>query len=236
MKTIINVIIQARMGSSRLPGKVLMDIAGKPLLMYLFERLAGAGLLGGTVLATSASPHDDLLEEFCRKTGVICERGPLDDVAGRFLQVLEKHGLKSFVRICGDSPFFDPGIILKGFELFERTGADLLTNTFPRSFPKGQSLEIFDSGSFVRAYGHFNVAEKEHISKYYYAHPEDFNIVNFTSGRNYSDENLCVDTAEDAESAKNIIAAMDRGHCGYGWEQIIELKHLVDRRELLDAR
>lgn len=226
----IPIIIQARMSSSRLPGKVLMDFRGKPLLKYLFERLAHAGLLEQTALATSSRMEDEALFEFCCREGVSCIRGELNDVAARFIKFIEGSGCDSFVRICGDSPLFDPEIIVYGIKLFLKSSPDLLTNTSPRSFPRGQSLEIFDSRTFVSAYPRFTPEDREHISRYFYTHSSDFKIVNFHSGGDYSSGNFCIDDMEDALRFERLIDAMDRPQQEYSWSDLVKLQKLVSRR------
>ena len=114
----VGAIIQARMSSTRLPGKVLITVANKPLIQYLIDRLSLCRMLGDITVATSLAQSDDLLESYCRVTGLQCFRGALDDVAGRFNAVLENYKHDAFVRINADSPLIDPDLIDKGISIF----------------------------------------------------------------------------------------------------------------------
>ena len=133
----IGAIIQARMSSERLPGKVLQQIAGKPMLQYLLERLEHCEVLDGLVVATSVDESDTPITSFCQRYGVSCYRGDLNNVAGRFNDVLDSYGFDAFVRINGDSPLLDQRLVDKAVELFKQHEADLATNALVRSYPKG---------------------------------------------------------------------------------------------------
>jgi spore coat polysaccharide biosynthesis protein SpsF (cytidylyltransferase family) len=222
----IKAIVQARMSSKRLAGKVLMPIAGKPLLAYLFERLALCRNIDGFVLATSVDASDDPVVRFCREKGVACIRGPLEDVAARLLGAADELNLGAFVRINADSPFMDPVLVDKAALLLqENQAADLVTNVFPRSFPKGQSVEALRVKSLRKAYERMITPEdKEHVTRFFYAHPNEYQIVNFVSEEDVGLENLCVDSAQDLAAAERIVLRMDRPLTSYGWKEILELK------------
>src|SRR4051794_2173021 len=104
-------VVQARSGSTRLPGKVLREVGGRPLLAYLLERLEHAVLIDGVVVATSDDASDDSVVAFCRTVGADCHRGPVADVAGRILGAVRERDLDAFVRISGDSPLLDQGLV-----------------------------------------------------------------------------------------------------------------------------
>ena len=135
-------IIQARMSSQRLPGKVLKEVQGRPLLDYVCKRISKSRLLQNTVVATSDHSSDDPVFEYCLNQGIECYRGPLEDVAGRFAGALLNYGAPAFLRISADSPFIDPELIDEAIRHFQSGKYEIVTNVFPRSFPKGQSLEI----------------------------------------------------------------------------------------------
>ena len=114
----IGAVIQARMSSQRLPGKVLMPLAGKPLVQYLLESLEHSAQLGGVVVATSDQPSDAALAHFCREQEVACYRGSLDDVTARLLGAAEWHSFEAIVRVCADSPLLDWRLVDQAVELF----------------------------------------------------------------------------------------------------------------------
>ncbi len=146
------IIVQARMGSQRLPGKVLYSVAGKPMLQYLLERLEHCRGVDKVVVATSSDQSDDPVFKFCRQYGATCYRGSLLNVAARFKELLDIYQFDTFVRISGDSPFLDPKLIELGLEIFCRDNFDLVTNVMPRSYPKGQSVEIVRGAALKAAY------------------------------------------------------------------------------------
>src|SRR5689334_213909 len=125
-------VVQARYSSRRLPGKVLQEVAAKPLLAYLLERLARCSTLRGIVVATSVEKSDDAIARFCIERGIELYRGPLADVLGRFVGAAETLNLDALVRINGDSPLLDPAIVDQAVELFEQGDVDLVTNVHPR--------------------------------------------------------------------------------------------------------
>ncbi len=185
-------VVQARMSSQRLPGKVLAPLAGKPALAWLLYRLASFDV----VVATSDEPSDGPVAAFCAERGVVCFRGPLEDVAARFAGVVERLGLDAFVRVSGDSPLLDPALVAEALELFEATRPDVATNVFPRSFPPGQSVEVVDAATFLAVRPEFDADDREHVTRFFYRHPERFRIENFSTVP-YAGPSHALDTPED---------------------------------------
>jgi spore coat polysaccharide biosynthesis protein SpsF len=216
-------LIQARASSVRLPGKVLREVAGKPLLQYLVERLRHAASLDRLVLATSSDVSDDAVAALGKRLGLEVIRGPLDDVLGRFLLAARQYALASLVRVNGDSPLLDPALVDRAVALYEAGGADLVTNTFPRSFPKGQSVEVMSCAALERAAASQDPQDREHVTRYLYRHPEQFRIANFAREPNAGDLQLSVDTADDLRVFERLIARLDRPHWEVGVEELIAL-------------
>ena len=219
-------IVQGRMSSSRFPGKVLCQARGKPLLDYLIERLKGSLCLEGIIIATSTDPSDDPIEEFCRKRKLEFYRGPLHNVANRFLEIVEIFRLNQFVRICADSPLIDPEIVDAGIKLFETKEYDIVTNCLKRTFPKGESVEIISSEAFKRGFLEMEGPEDyEHIMSYFYGHADRFRILNMeeTSGPDYSEINLSIDTREDFETFLKLLGQMRKTYASYSWKEIVQL-------------
>ncbi|MDB5104266.1 MAG: hypothetical protein JWP91_1955 [Fibrobacteres bacterium] len=204
------------MGSTRLPGKVLREALGKPMLRYQLETLLRADL-GPVVVATSDLPADDGIEALCAKVGTPCLRGDEADVASRFSAAIERFGFRAFVRVCGDSPLMDAELIRRALREFASGPCDLATNTFPRSFPKGQSVEVLGSPAFNAARSRFDAGDREHVTRYFYRHPGEFLIRNFSAGRDCGAIQLSVDTPEDFERFEALVAGADRPHWQYGW-------------------
>lgn len=223
----IGIIVQARMSSTRLPGKVLRDLEGRSMLQYTLERVVLTRRADGVIVATSDEASDDPIADFCARSGTPCYRGSLQDVAGRFLMAAQHHGYDAFVRVCGDSPLTDPVVISTAVELFRGGAYDLVTNTFPRSFPVGVSVEVIRTETFQQAHTRMvEPADREHVTRYYYQHPEEFCIHNFTAPQNDGTAQLAVDTPEDWERFARIVQQMDRPHTAYNYREILDLaKH-----------
>jgi spore coat polysaccharide biosynthesis protein SpsF len=220
----LGLIIQARMSSNRLPGKVLRTLHGQPMLLYLIQRLRHAPDLPPFQLATSTDPSDDPIAEFCVEHDVPCFRGPLDRVADRFLQAAEDSGLDAFIRVSGDSPLLDTAIIRRAVAEFEGSDADLVTNVMPRSYPPGQSAEVLRTSTFRRIVAAMeHPDDHEHVTRYYYRHPERFRIRNFTAARAYPQVHLAVDTPAEWELASGLLDRMTRPHWEYGLDELMEL-------------
>jgi spore coat polysaccharide biosynthesis protein SpsF len=221
----IGVVAQARMTSARLPGKVLRPLDGRrPCLQFVVERLQRCERAGLVAVATSDHPTDDPVASLCERLGVAVHRGPLDDVAGRYLGAVDRFGLDAFVRVSADSPLIDQGLVDRGIALFEEGGTDVVTNVFPRTFPSGQSLEVVDGEAFRGAYRDMTEPTHfEHVTAFIYRDPERFRIRNFESGRDEAAIHLALDTEEDARLIEAIVARMDRPHWEYDHEAVMEL-------------
>lgn len=222
------IIIQARLGSTRLPGKVLVDLHGRPMLEYLLESLEHLDPPLPVILATSDDPRDAPVVEFCRRRGTTCHAGPLEDVAGRFAEVIERFDLDAFVRLSGDSPLLDHRLVGRTVELFTRTACDLATNVLVRTYPKGQSVEVVSAETFCNALGDMtDPQDREHVTRYFYRHPQRVRIADFQSGRDWGGIQLSVDRPEDFRLVERIIAAMDRPYWQYTCGQLVALRERV---------
>jgi spore coat polysaccharide biosynthesis protein SpsF len=219
------ILIQARMGSQRLPGKSLRDVAGRPMLAYVVERMQRCQTIRDVVVATSTSPEDDAIAAFCAAAGVECGRGPAEDVLARLLEIATDRGLDAFVRISGDSPLIDPELVDRGIRLFVAGESDLVTNVSPRSFPRGQSVEIVARQALARLSRTDRSGEaREHVTPGFYRRPDQFRITNFVSPRDLSRIQLSVDTPEDFADFSALVAAMRRPHWQYGLDEILALR------------
>jgi spore coat polysaccharide biosynthesis protein SpsF len=193
-------VIQARMSSNRLPGKILKPLAGRAILEHVFRATTEALPKESVIVATSTDPTDDNVESFCNDHGMRVFRGPLDNVVLRLQLALAELEAEAFFRICADSPFYDPQLMRLAMDLFQRKEADLVTNVFPRSFPKGRSIELARASTFLRLDARsLSRPEQEHVFSHYYEHPEKFTVENFSSPRDFSGVNLCIDTQDDWE-------------------------------------
>ena len=230
----IAVIIQSRMTSNRLPGKVLRSVCGKPMLQYLLERLNQCENIAEIVVATSCDPSDEPIVDFCSALNVSCFRGPLLNVAKRFYDLLIEYGFDKFVRISGDSPLLDQNLIDLGIRLFLDGDYDMVTNILPRTFPKGQSVEILKSDVFIEAFEKMTeVDDLEHVTKYIYKNCNNYKILNFESGERLGNIQLSVDTEEDLLKFEQIVEAMEKDHWRYGYKDVLKILESMNRNKYI---
>jgi spore coat polysaccharide biosynthesis protein SpsF len=226
----INAVVQARMSSERFPGKVLAPLAGRPVLLYLLERLRLVNGLDGVVVATSTGPDDDAIAAFCETHGVPCSRGSLGDVAGRFLATTREHDLDAFVRVSADSPLLDSRLVEQGVALFRSSTPDIVSNVFPRSYPPGQSVEVVDTAAFAAAYPEMSDPdEREHLTLFFYRRPDRYRIEAFGGPLDNAVPGFAIDVPADLDRIAAIVGAMRRPHVEYSYQELIELARAVER-------
>lgn len=199
-------IIQARMSSNRLKGKVLKLLGKKTLLQWVIDNTIKSKQIKKIVVATSLNPDDDKIFNFCKNKNIDCFRGSLNNVYSRFVEVVKKYNVTSFIRITADSPFIDPSLIDYGIKLYKTKKYEIVMNTYPRSFPKGQSFSIYNAKVFVNNLKNVKKKNhKEHITPYFYVNSKKFNIKNVFYTSNQSDLNMSIDTNADLVKARKII-------------------------------
>jgi len=146
-------IIQARMGSSRLPGKVMMEIDSKhTILDFMINQLEYSKLVDRIIIATSKKAEDDIIETFCKKNTIDCFRGSENDVLDRYYQCAKKFSLETIVRMTSDSPFLDPLILDKTVNKFQEDDFDFVSNNLIRTFPIGIDTEVFSFKTLEQAW------------------------------------------------------------------------------------
>jgi len=203
----IGIISQARMTSTRLPGKVLQPIAGKPLLHYHVQRLRQSGL--PLYLATTTNWEDDRLADFAAANGIPCTRGDEHDVLGRYRQCAQEHGLDIIVRVTSDCPLIDGPLVASCVREYVRLANPYLylSNALQRTYPRGFDFEIFSRQLLEEAFQRATLpADREHVTPY--INQNRSGQVHFRhSSRvpNRSHYRLTVDTAEDFELIKVLI-------------------------------
>ncbi len=191
-------IIQARSNSKRFKKKVLYPIQKKPLIEYVYKRVSKSNKIKKIIVSTSKNKSDNDLVNFLKKKKISYYRGSLNNVALRLLETAIKYRSKYFVRISADSPVIDYKIINKAIDIQQsiKKKFDLITNTFPRSFPKGQSVEIIKTNTLKKNIRYFTKTQKEHVTLYFYVNSKNFMIKNFSQGKKKL-ENQAVDTKMD---------------------------------------
>jgi spore coat polysaccharide biosynthesis protein SpsF len=193
-------IVQARLNSKRFPKKVLYKVNNKPLIYYLIKNLQKTKKKLKIIIATSTKKTDDELVKYCKKNKIIFFRGKLNNVAHRLLSCAKKYKAKHFIRICADSPIIKPCIIDKIIKLFSKKKKyDLITNLFPRTFEKGQSIEIIKTKILDYNLMKFDQNEKEHVTKFFYKNYKKFKIFNLKNKFEKKNIDYSVDTKKNLE-------------------------------------
>jgi len=199
-------IIQARCGSSRLPGKVLMDIAGHPMFSRVVQRTRQARMLTEVVLATSTEQRDEPLAALAARLGVPCFRGSEGDVLNRFVGAAQAFNADLVVRLCADCPLLDGAVIDRVVRVFQESkGIDYVSNNLERTYPLGLDAEVFTRDALVHAHLEARLPyEREHVTPYIYKHPELFSLRNVIHTSDLSAYSLTVDEAADLEMVRQI--------------------------------
>lgn len=221
MEDLIPIIVQARTGSTRCPAKVMRTVAGRRLIDYTLDALEKCRAGRPLLVATSDDPLDDALAAHCTARMVPVVRGPLLDVAGRFRKVLEGFPVDAFVRVSGDSPLIDHRLVDKAVQIFRQEHPDLVSNVVERTFPKGQSVEVVRSCTFLKAEAEMqDPADREHVTTSLYRQPERFRIVSIEAEENQAETSMVVDTEEDFLRFKGLAHELQTPAWRYHWHEL----------------
>jgi spore coat polysaccharide biosynthesis protein SpsF len=204
--------IEARMGSSRLPGKVLMDVGGVPALTQLVSRLKQCQLIDDIVLATTVEKSDDALEEWATSEGVAVYRGSEEDVLARVVEAQQLMQSDIVVEITGDCPLLDPQVIDLGIETFFANECDVVTNVRIPSYPQGADVQVFRLSDLEYvAQNIFDPAVREHVSLYFYENSDRYRIINLIAPRSLQEPDLRfqLDYPEDLEFIRKVYASLE---------------------------
>lgn len=220
MKTLA--IVQARIGSTRLPGKVLKDLGGQPMIVFLLERLRKCQLLDHIVLATSDSISDDELASTVQEYNFEVRRGKEHDVLARFIEAAEQYNPEHLVRITGDCPLIDPQLVDQIVAMHLESGADYTSNIEPPTFPDGLDTEVMTFAALKRADRYsLDIREREHVTTYL-RKSDGVRRVNFTNETDYSSLRWTVDTAEDLELIRKIVDGLSPENALL-WTEVLEI-------------
>ena len=202
-----------------------MEVGGQPMLAWLVERLRCCGRLSGFAIATSTDRSDDPIASLAANLSVPVVRGDLDDVATRLLRAADELDVDAFVRVNGDSPLIDPSLVDHGSACFADGTFDLVTNAHPRSFPKGQSVEVMRVAALRRVLAETaDPADREHVKRYFYRCADRFRIRNFSCADDFSGVQLSVDSLEDFRNLELTARAMTRPQWEYGFRESMDLR------------
>ena len=221
-KNRIVAIIQARMSSSRLPGKVMEDINGKPMLYHVVKRAQKAKMIHLVAIATSEHSNDDIIESFCKENNIRCFRGNLDDVLDRYYQAAIHFGALVIVRLTADCPLLDANVIDTVIRTFSEGNFDYASNVLECSYPDGLDTEVLSFETLERAWREARMkSEREHVTPYIRNHPEIFRLANVSHADNISHMRWTVDEQEDLDFVRSVFKQLM--HTSFGMKEVLDL-------------
>ncbi len=220
-------IIQARMGSSRLPGKVLKDIGGKPMLLWAVERARRATRVDAVGVATTDDPADDPIAALCTAHEIPVFRGSVFDVLDRFYRAAQAFRADVVVRVTGDCPLIDPGVMDETIAAFFESGVDFAANRLPppwkRTYPIGLDTEVCSFAGLERAWREAaEPYEREHVMPYFYDQDGRFRVRVVDHDPDYGALRWTVDTPADLELLRQIVERFE-GREDFSWLEVLEL-------------
>ncbi len=227
--------IEARMTSSRLPGKVMLEAAGHPMLWHLVQRLRAVPQIQEICIATTTNGADDLLAEFASEHGVRCHRGSEDDVLQRVLDAARSVGAGTIVEITGDCPIIDPEIVEQVIETYRANDCDYAANVHVRSYPDGMDTQVFDVETLARSAAMTDdPLDREHVSLHIRNHADLFRPVHIVAPRScrWPELGLTLDESEDFDLLRNVIEHFLPQQPLFSCSQVVEL--LRDKPEWVD--
>ncbi len=225
-------ILQARLSSTRLPGKVLKPILGAPMIVRQIERIRRSTRIDQLVVATSVDASDDRLVAELQERGIEVRRGPLDDVVARFEQVIEEFRPHSVVRLTGDCPLTDAFVIDAVIDSHRSSGSDYTSNTLQPTYPDGLDAEVFTIAAFARLVSlPLTVREREHVTLGMYERASEFDLTSVSQQANHSDLRWTVDVAADLDFARAVYAQLYDENNGFDQAAILAL---LDRMPALN--
>lgn len=216
-------IVQARVSSSRLPGKVLLPILDKPMLQLHLERLSRLNLADELIVATSDEVSDDPLAGLCYKLDVPCFRGSLEDVLDRFYRAAKEYKPAHVVRLTGDCPLADPDLIDNIVKHHLAGGYDYTSNTIKPTYPDGLDAEVVRFECLEAAWREAELpSQREHVTPYIWSQPDRFKLANYENNEDLSDLRWTVDEPEDYELIRTI------------YRELYQVKPDFDRYDVFD--
>jgi spore coat polysaccharide biosynthesis protein SpsF len=208
----IGCIIQARMGSTRLPGKVLKKINGKvPMLKFQLDQLKYSKCIEKIVVATTNMEEDDEIVNFCKANDVECFRGESENVLDRYYQCAKKFNFSIILRIPSDKPLIDPEIVDEIIGKFDLEYYDYVSNFLTLSYPSGTEVEVLSSKTLESVWKKARLpSELEHVTRYIHTHQDEFNLLNIEYSKDLSNIGWAVDRIEDLELVNEIVSKITK--------------------------
>ena len=228
-------IVEARMSSSRLPGKVLMEMSGKPVLGHIVDRLKRSKKVDDVCIATTLNPACDALVDYCESIGVSYFRGSEDDVLDRVLKAAYYAEADIIVEICADCPVIDPEVIDELVELYSHHKVDFVSNAIKRVHPLGLDAKVFSRDALLQvANSTDDPNDREHVSLYFYENPEKFKLFHLKDDR-FLDEihyRLTLDTTDDFKMINAVYDALHQNNPKFGLQEVVDF--LRENQQILE--
>ena len=225
------IILQARLGSKRLPGKVLKKINGKTILEYTIERLKKTKLSKNIIVATTKREEDQKIIKVAKKTNCLTFRGSTNNVLNRYYKAAVYYRVKNIVRICSDSPLIDPKIINKVYFFYLKNNYDYVSNKIFPSYPIGMGVDILNFQSLKKANNLAkNSFEKEHVTVYIKNRPKKFKIKNIGLKKKLLSYRVVLDYAEDFNLISNMLKYFTKQRKDFSLKDIVKY---IDRNPIL---
>jgi spore coat polysaccharide biosynthesis protein SpsF len=216
----VTCVIQARTGSTRLPGKVLQTVSGRPMLRFMLDRLASLDV-DHVVVATSDLDRDDAVADVASDADVAVVRGSESDVLARFVTVVDEFPADDVVRLTADCPLMDPRLVEAVIATHRAHRADYTSNVLPRTFPKGLDVEVITSAALRTAAEEAPAGdEREHVTPFVYRRPERFRLANHLGEHSLGNERWTVDTLDDLDFVRRVVERLDDDRAA--WTDILD--------------
>ncbi|MET7463590.1 glycosyltransferase family protein [Nonomuraea sp. NPDC005501] len=237
-------VIQARTGSTRLPGKVLRDLGGRSVLGWVVRAVRQADAVDELVVATTTEPADEAVVAECLRLGVAWHRGPVDDVLTRFQQTLELHPADAVMRFTADCPLLDPAIVREAALVYRAVpGLDYLSTSLTRTLPRGLDVEIASREALARAGREATAHHRVHVTSYLYTHPGASRLLGLAYAPAAADLRVTLDTEDDWRLISRVVAALGDRCLPYatlvGWlrarPEVLRLNAHVQQKALQEA-
>jgi len=215
------------MGSTRLPGKMLADVQGKPLVVHCLERAKAIPGVDLVVLATTPAEADQPLVDLAIQVGASTYAGSNEDVLNRYYQAANEVNASIILRITGDCPLLDPSVCHEALSRLVDEKLDYVSNMRPPSYPDGLDVEVFTFGTLESAWKDATMAsDREHVTQFMWRHPDRYRITNVTSNTDLSHMRWTVDEAEDLEFVRKVFLGLgERGLSGYSFAEVLDVIH-----------
>ncbi len=231
----IGVIIQARMGSTRLPAKVMLELCGKTVLAHDIERVQRSRLVDEVIIATTTNPQDQVIYDEALRVGAKASRGSEEDVLDRYYQAAKEHQLDVILRVTSDCPLIDWEVIDKAVEVYlaHRDHVQYVSNVLDRTYPRGLDVEVFDFALLEHLKKISDTPElKEHVTTHVELYPEQYKILHIKNDENLDHLRWTLDTPEDFEMIRQIYEELYPTNPAFLTRDILEL--LQKRPDLIE--